>query len=64
MYLWGNLKGKVYKNNPRSTEALRNEITRVIGSVTVDELQKVSQNLFRRCVACLRAEGGHFQQLL
>jgi hypothetical protein len=28
-----------------STEALQNEITRVIGSVTVDELQEVSQNL-------------------
>jgi hypothetical protein len=40
-YLWGNLKGKVYKNNPRSTEALQNEIIHVIGSVTVDELQKV-----------------------
>jgi hypothetical protein len=39
------LKGKVYKNNPRSTEALYKEITRVIGSFTVDELQKVSQKL-------------------
>jgi hypothetical protein len=44
-YLWGNLKGKVYKNNPRSTEAPQNDITRAIGSVTVDELQKVTQNL-------------------
>jgi hypothetical protein len=24
-YLWGNRKGKVYKNNPRSIEALQNE---------------------------------------
>jgi hypothetical protein len=46
-YHWGNLKGKVYKNNPRRTEALLNEITRVIGSIAVDELQKVLQNLFR-----------------
>jgi hypothetical protein len=23
-YLWGNLKEKYYKNNPRSTEALQN----------------------------------------
>jgi hypothetical protein len=63
-YLWGNLKGKVYKNNPRSIEALQNEITRVVASVTVDELHKVSQNLFRRREARLRAEAGHFQQLL
>jgi acetylglutamate kinase len=62
--LWGNLNGKVYKNNPRSIEALQNEITRVIGSVAVDELQRVSHNLFMRCEACLLAEGGRFQHLL
>jgi hypothetical protein len=55
-YLLGNLKEKVYKNNARSIEALQNEITRIIGSITMDELQKVSQNLFTRCEACLQAE--------
>jgi hypothetical protein len=63
-YLWGNPKGKVYKNNPRSTQALQNEITHVICPITVDQLQKVSQNLLMRCEACLQAEGGHFQHLL
>jgi hypothetical protein len=56
LYLRGNLKGKVYKNNPCSIEALQNEIIRVIGSITMDELQKVSHNL--------QAKGGHFQHLL
>jgi hypothetical protein len=63
-YLWGNLKGKVYKNNPRSIEALQAEITRVIGFIAVDELKKLSHNLFIRCEACLQAEGGYFQNLL
>jgi hypothetical protein len=45
-YLWGNLKGKVYKNNSHGIEALQIEITRVIDSIAVDELQKVSHNLF------------------
>jgi hypothetical protein len=54
LYLWGYLKGKVYKNKPRSIEALQNEITRIIGSITMDELQKVSQNLFMRCEACVK----------
>jgi hypothetical protein len=44
-YLWGNLKGKVYKNNLHSTEALQNEITHIIGSVTMDQLQNMSHNL-------------------
>jgi hypothetical protein len=61
---WGNLKGKVYKNNPRSIEALQTEITRVNGSIVVDELQKVSHNLFMQGEACLQAEGGHFRHLL
>jgi hypothetical protein len=63
-YLWGNLKGKVYKNNPRSIEARQSEITRVIRPVTVDQLQKVSHNLFMLCEACLQAERGHFEHLL
>jgi hypothetical protein len=63
-YLWGNLKGKVYKNNPRSIEALENAVTRVIGSIAVDELQRMSHNLFMWCEACLQVEGGQFQHLL
>jgi hypothetical protein len=38
--------------------------TRVIASIAVDELQKVSHNLFMRCEACLQAGGGQFQHLL
>jgi hypothetical protein len=63
-YLWENLKGKAYKNNPRSIEALENAVTRVIGSIAVDELQKMSHNLFMQCEACLQAEWGQFEHLL
>jgi hypothetical protein len=40
-YLQRNLKGKIYKNNHRSIEALQNEITHVICSIPVDELQQL-----------------------
>jgi hypothetical protein len=59
-YLWGNLKGKVYKYNPRSTEALQNGMSPVIGSITADQLQKVSHNLFMLCEKCLQAKGVTF----
>jgi hypothetical protein len=59
-----NLKGKVYKNNSCSAEALQNAIPHILASITEAELQKVSQDLFRRCEACLTAEGGYFQQFL
>jgi hypothetical protein len=38
--------------------------TRMIATITMDELQKVSHNLFMQCEACLQAEGGPFQHLL
>jgi hypothetical protein len=35
----------------------------VIASIAMDELQKVSHNLFMRCEAYLQAEGGQFQHV-
>jgi hypothetical protein len=34
----GNLKGKVYRNTPRTAEALQNEIRNVVASISADEL--------------------------
>jgi hypothetical protein len=50
-YLWGNLKGKVYKNNPRTADALKTEIRNIVCSINGDELQRVFQNLMTRCEA-------------
>lgn len=63
-YLWGNLKQKVYKNNPRTVEALENEIRRAIAEITEAELRRVSLNFLRRCQVCLDLNGHHFQHLL
>ncbi|PSN53294.1 hypothetical protein C0J52_04657 [Blattella germanica] len=43
--MWGNLKQKVYVNNPHTIEELENEIRRVLSEITRIELQKVLQNL-------------------
>jgi hypothetical protein len=63
-YLWGNLKGKVYKNNPRTADALKTEIRNIVHSINGDELQRVFRNFMRRCEACIREHGDHFQHLL
>ena len=63
-YLWGDLKHKVYRNNPRTLEALEIEIRQVIGEIPEAELQRVFQNFIRRCSVCIEREGHHFQQLL
>jgi hypothetical protein len=40
-YMWGNLKQKVYSNNPRTLKALKNKIRSVIHNITDGELQRV-----------------------
>jgi hypothetical protein len=63
-HLWGNLKGKVYKNNPWTAYALKTEIRNTVRSINGDELQRVFRNLMTRCEACIREHGDHFQHLL
>ena len=49
-FLWGLLKGKVYKNTPRAIEQLKDAIRQEIQAVNVDTLGKVRvfQNLEKR----------------
>jgi hypothetical protein len=63
-YLWGNLKDKVYSNNPRTLVELKQSIRETISSIEVSELKLVSNNIFTRLEACLRAEGRHSEHLL
>jgi len=43
-FLWGLLKGKVYKNTPRTIEQLKDDIRQEIQAVNADNLGKVFQN--------------------
>jgi hypothetical protein len=45
------MKGKVYKNNPRTAEALKTEIRNIVLSINGDELPRVFRNLMTRCEA-------------
>jgi hypothetical protein len=63
-FFWGCLKDKVYSSNPRTKEELKENIRSEITNISVEQLQKVNQKLFLRCVECLHVEGQHFQRLL
>jgi hypothetical protein len=63
-YLWGNLKDKVYSNNPHILVELKQRIRETVSSVEVSELKLVSNNIFKRLEARLREEGRHFKHLL
>ena len=63
-FLWGLLKGKVYKNTPRTIEQLKDAIRQEIQADNVDTLGKVFQNLEKRIQVCLDVKGDQFEHRL
>ena len=63
-YLWGKLKGSVYRNKPSTIDELKAAITASITAITHDELNRVIDNKIRRVELCLHQSGKHFQHLL
>jgi len=63
-FLSGLLKGKVYKNAPRTIEPLKDAIRQEIQAVSFDTLGKVFQNLEKRIQVCLDVKGDQFQHRL
>jgi len=63
-FLWGLLKGKVYKNTALTIEQLKDAIRQEIQAVNVDTLGKVFQNLEKRIHVWLDVKGDQFQHRL
>jgi len=63
-FLRGYLKGRVYQNKPRTTDAMKANITEEIQALTANLLARTFQNMARRVQSCLDANGGHFQHML
>ena len=63
-FLWGYLKGRVYRNKPRTIDDFETNITEEIQAVTADVLARTFQNMARRFQSCLDTNGGHFQHML
>ena len=63
-FVWGLLKGEVYKNTPRKIEQFKDAIRQEIQTVNFDILGKVFQNLEKRIQVCLDVKGDQFQHRL
>ena len=63
-FLWGLLKGKLYKNTPRTIQQLKDAIRQEIQAVNVDTLGKVFQNLEKRIQVGLDVKEDQFQHRL
>jgi hypothetical protein len=63
-YLWAYLKVKVYENNQKKIDELKENIRRSIEAIDIDVLRKISLNVISHAKKCVEAQGGHFQHLL
>jgi hypothetical protein len=61
--VWGSLKDKMCKTNPRTLEELRNNIRHEISTIPGQEIQRV-KNVFRLFTHCIRSKGQQLQRLL
>jgi hypothetical protein len=62
-FLWGLLKDRVYANQPRMLQDLKDNISTEIKNITEETLHRVTANMQTRVEACLLENGGHFQHL-
>ena len=63
-FLWGLLKGKIYKNTPRTFGQFKDAIRQEFQAVNADILGKVLQNSEKRIEVCLDVKGDQFQHRL
>lgn len=62
---WGCLKEKVYKDPITSVDQLRERVQMAAQKITeLRHASRIKRSFIRRCRACIRARGGHFEHLL
>jgi hypothetical protein len=62
--LWGFLKESVYKNNPRTSEELKQYIELRISNVTSETIHRVAPYMMKGVNVCIAERGGHFQHII
>ena len=60
-FLWGYLKSRVYKDRPRTTADLKNNIRREIAAISAEVLQRVMRDLPLRLQECADNAGQHLK---
>jgi transposase len=63
-FLWGYLKDRVYRSNPKSIEELKNAIQTEISSVSEETLNSVITNFAFRLQCAITNNGSHIENIL
>ena len=59
-FLWRFLKSKIYANEPKTIEELKNNIQGDMAEISLETLVNVTENSKKRARFCLSNNGGHF----
>ena len=62
-YLWGRIKNLVYQGDTTTRDQTRARIQDAFASLTPDEIQRATQDLYVRVEKCLNNRGMHFEHL-
>jgi len=63
-FLWGYIKDKIYKDNPKSIEELEKAITNCFKSVPAEMLHRVIASFPNRLRMVVIAQGGHIENII
>ena len=63
-FLWGKLKDIVYRDVPTTPEDMQHRITAACRDIPYEMLHSVQRSLRGRLVACIAADGHHFEHTL
>lgn len=63
-FLWGYVKSQVYANKPRTVQALKENITRVIREIEPGVCERVIAQWSSRMRATQRSRGGHLADII
>lgn len=63
-FLWGYVKDRVYKNNPKSLVELKLAIETTIEAIPIETLQKTVENFERRVRMLIHTGGRHIENIL
>ena len=63
-FLWGYAKENVYKNNPKTVQELKAEITQFIRRIPNEMYQRIVENFAVRLNACMNQNGGNIEDFI
>ena len=63
-FLWGHLKGQVYKAAPKNLNEVKRAITRAVRAIPAETCRRAVESSVARAQLCLSRKGGYIEHVL